>query len=205
MRKMMSSDTITWLWSCIWARASRTSASLKCCSRPLLMSSISVFIFTDWAWADWKTANSDDLNSFSLAEEEERFVCLAFRRICKIHKIQHNHTHLSSESVAPSACDVASIASSPSLRDLAGFDVPDWTKTKVKTYLKLARKTRFWSNHLEPDWFPVRDWKTQLYATPWWSPCFITLTISVIWLQPLCKTMVFQDFAQLFLIILLLI
>lgn len=66
MRKMMSSAIMIWLSSCMRVKALRTSGSEKRLSRPLLMSSIRFFIFTDWAWADWKTANSDDLNSFSL-------------------------------------------------------------------------------------------------------------------------------------------
>lgn len=49
MRKMMSSATMTWLSSCMRARASRTSGSVKRFSRPLLTSSIRVFIFTDCA------------------------------------------------------------------------------------------------------------------------------------------------------------
>lgn len=71
MRKMMSSATMTWLSSCMRAKAPRTSASANIFWRSLLMSSISALIFTDWAWADWNTANSDDLNSFSLGEERQ--------------------------------------------------------------------------------------------------------------------------------------
>lgn len=47
MRKMMSSATMTWLSSCMRVRADRTSGSVKCVGRPLLMSSIRVFILTD--------------------------------------------------------------------------------------------------------------------------------------------------------------
>lgn len=71
MRKMMSSATMTWLSSCMRAKAPRTSASANVFWRSLLMSSISALIFTDWAWADWNTANSDDLNSFSLGEKRQ--------------------------------------------------------------------------------------------------------------------------------------
>lgn len=74
MRKMMSSATMTWLSSCMRAKAVRTSGSVKRVWRPLLMSSIRVFIFTDCAWADWNTANSEDLNSFSLLEQSSRDV-----------------------------------------------------------------------------------------------------------------------------------
>lgn len=72
MRKMMSSATMTWLSSCMRVKAAWTSGSVKPAWRPLLISSIRVFIFTDWAWADWNTANSEDLNSFSLVEETSR-------------------------------------------------------------------------------------------------------------------------------------
>lgn len=72
IRKMMSSATMTWLSSCMRAKADRTSGSVKRVWRPLLMSSIRFFIFTDCAWADWNTANSEDLNSFSLLEQSSR-------------------------------------------------------------------------------------------------------------------------------------
>lgn len=68
MRKMMSSATITWLSSCMRARAARTSVSLNGDGQLLLMLSIRAIMPTDWAWAERNTSSNAVLNSFNLQQ-----------------------------------------------------------------------------------------------------------------------------------------
>lgn len=120
MRKMMSSATMTWLSSCMRARADRTSGSVKRVSRPLLMSSIRVFIFTDWAWADWNTANREDLNSFSLVEETSRDpITLHSTLLTSVRKLQT--CHLMAPSYLFKLDFPSSLKSSLSINRLAQF------------------------------------------------------------------------------------
>lgn len=66
----MSSDTMIWLSSCMWAKASFTSGSEKGSGLSRLMDSITLFRPTDWAWEALKTSRSAALNAFNLGEKQ---------------------------------------------------------------------------------------------------------------------------------------
>lgn len=92
IRKMMSSATITWLSSCMRARAARTSVSLNGDGQLLLMLSIRAIMPTDWAWAERNTSSSAVLNSFNL--QQKHTLCIR---------------HSTSETISGHASDAVSV------------------------------------------------------------------------------------------------
>lgn len=70
IKKIMSSDTIIWLSSCMWARATFTSAAEKGSGLSRLMDSIMFFRPTDWAWEALNTSRRAALNTFNLVRGE---------------------------------------------------------------------------------------------------------------------------------------